>query len=40
LSTAKRSSSRRNQGISLSQIADEFGVSKGSVYNIVNAASA
>jgi DNA invertase Pin-like site-specific DNA recombinase len=31
---------RRRQGVSLSQIADEFGISKGSVFNIVKAASA
>lgn len=31
---------RRRQGVSLSQIADEFNISKGSVYNIVKAASA
>jgi len=30
---------RRRQGVSLSQIADEFGISKGSVFNIVKTAS-
>jgi transposase len=29
---------RHRQGISLSQIAEEFGVSKGTAFNIVNTA--
>jgi hypothetical protein len=31
---------RRRQGVDLFQIADEFSISKGSVFNIVKAASA